>query len=390
MGKAIVTAARLGAVALCCVAAGCESVRDAVGLEKAPEGPAELRATWAVANTLRSESAVERTVREAEVSLQLNALFVQVRSRGDAWYAGGLEPRPAALAGTDFDPLDEAIDEGGDDVAVHAWINACLVADASDLPRDPRHVVLAHPEWLSVPEPLARDLWNLPPRDPAYVERLARYVTERRTQVEGLFADPAAPEYRAHVVRVVEDLCRRYEIAGVHLDYIRYPGPEWGCSRAALDQFRVEVDRELSLADRRDMAARAAKDPLSYARRYARRFDEFRRRAVSQFVAEIASAARAARPGIWITAATFPDLAAARDQKFQEWPVWLQRGDLDAACPMIYATRAELFTRQLRDAIAVRGRGQIWAGVGAWQLEASETARRVEEARAAGATGVVL
>ena len=369
---------------------GCESIKETVGLKETPKGPEELRATWVVSHTLRDEPAVEAIVAESEDRIGTNAMFVQARSRGDAYYQGGLEPLPKLLRGRSFDPLKEAISEGGSSVAVHAWINCCLVADASDLPRDPQHIVVAHPEWLAVPEALARELWSLPARDPSYVEKLARHVTERRTEVEGLFCDPAVPEYRAHVVRIVEDLCRRYDLAGVHFDYIRYAGPKWGYSRAALDQFRVEVDRELSAVERQDMASRVAKDPLVYTRRFARRFEQFRRDAVSRLVSEMARAARTTKPGIFVSAAVFPDLSAARDQKLQEWRTWLDRGDLDAACPMIYTTHPDQFAKLCRDAVNVRGRGKIWAGIGAWLLKAEEVAARVEVARKAGADGIVL
>jgi uncharacterized lipoprotein YddW (UPF0748 family) len=381
---------RVIALGALCALGGCESLQETVGLKETPKGPEELRATWVVAHTLRDEPAVEGILAEAEERVHANAVFVQARSRGDAYYQDGREPLAKVLRGRKFDPLAEAISEGGSDVAVHAWINCCLVADAAEIPRDPQHVVTANPEWLAVPEKLARELWNLPARDPSYVEKLARYVTERRTEVEGLFADPAVPAYRDHLVRIVEDLCRRYDLAGVHFDYIRYAGPQWGYSRAALDQFRVEVDRELKPVDRQDMANRVAKDPLVYTRRFANRFAQWRRDSVSRLVAELSAAARRTKPGIFVSAAVFPDLAAAREQKLQEWRVWLDRGDLDAACPMIYTTHPEQFEKQCRDAVAIRGRAKIWAGVGAWQLKADEIARRVDVVRRAGADGVVL
>ena len=74
----------------------------------------------------------------------------------------------------------------------------------------------------------------------------------------------------------------------------------------------------------------------------------------------------------------------------QDWPAWLARGDLDAACPMIYTTEAPKFEEQTKAAVAARGRGQIWAGMGAWKLDAPEIARRVDVTRKAGASGVVL
>jgi uncharacterized lipoprotein YddW (UPF0748 family) len=349
--------------------------------------PPEVRASWVVGNKLADAASVDQVVEEAR-AIRLNTLMVQVRARGDAIHRSALEPRAAHLEGRDADLLAETLRRTGGSIPVHAWVNACLVANADALPTDARHVTVAHPEWLSVPEELAAELWHRPPRDAAYRDALARYAAEHKTEVEGLFCDPVVPEYRAHVVAVARDLCTRYRIAGIHLDYIRYPNPKWGYSRAALDLFRVAVDRELPAAERTDMAARAAKDPLVYARRYPVRFAEFRRAGVTQLVEDVSRACRAS--GRMITAAVFPDVADARDKRFQEWTAWLERGLLDAACPMIYTTDPAKFEEQARAAVNARGRGAVWAGMGAWKLDAQEIARRVEVVRRSGASGVVL
>jgi uncharacterized lipoprotein YddW (UPF0748 family) len=311
-----------------------------------------------------------------------------VRARGDAIFRSSIEPWAMHLEGRGEDLLAETLARAGGDFEVHAWVNACLVANADALPQDSKHVSVAHPEWLSVPQDLAEELWHKPPKDPSYRDALARYASAHKNEVEGLFCDPIVPEYRAHVAAVVADICQRYRIAGIHLDYIRYPGPQWGFSRAALDHFRVAVDRELGAAERADMGERAARDPLVYARRYPVRFAEFRRAAVTRLVQEIARVCRA--KGVMITAAVFPDIADARDKRFQEWPLWLERGDLDAACPMIYTTDAAKFEEQARAAVGARGSGRIWAGMGAWKLDAHEIARRVDVIRRAGASGVLL
>ena len=349
-------------------------------------GPPEVRASWVVGTALTDTASVGRTVEEA-LAMRLNTLFVQVRARGDTIGASSLEPRALHLSGKD-DLVAETLRRAGGDLQVHAWVNACLVANADALPNDSRHVALAHPEWLSVPQELADDLWHESPRSPSYREALARYAAEHKNEVEGLFCDPAIPEYRAHVVAVVSELCDRYRLAGIHLDYIRYPGPKWGHSRAALDRFRADVDRELSATDRSDMARRANADPLAYTKRYPARFAAFRVSSVSKLVEEVSRACR--QKGVMLTAAVFPDIADAQQKRFQDWPAWLARGEIDAACPMIYTTDAAKFEEQAKAAVAARGAGRIWAGMGAWKLEAAEIARRVEVVRKAGASGVVL
>src|SRR5262249_50683760 len=110
----------------------------------------EVRALWVVRTTLTSPGAVATMVSSAKGS-GFNALLVQVRGRGDAYFQGGVEPRPAPLLSQpSFDPLAETIaraHEAG--LQVHAWVNVNLVAGL-EVPAAREHVVYRHPEWLMV------------------------------------------------------------------------------------------------------------------------------------------------------------------------------------------------------------------------------------------------
>ena len=80
-----------------------------------------------------------------------NALLVQVRGRGDAYYASRVEPRAEALVSQpqSFDPLATTIaaaHEAG--LRVHAWVNVDLVSSAAELPTSRDHIVYTHPDWL--------------------------------------------------------------------------------------------------------------------------------------------------------------------------------------------------------------------------------------------------
>src|SRR5688572_26220892 len=122
------------------VAAGASTVllvSRAEPLFTAPITPSgsEVRALWVVRTALTSSAAVEAMVRSAR-DAGFNTLIVQVRGRGDAYYVGGLEPRPPALAKhPTFDPLAEIIARARRaGLTVHAWVNVNLVANATELP----------------------------------------------------------------------------------------------------------------------------------------------------------------------------------------------------------------------------------------------------------------
>ena len=121
-----------------------------------------------------------------------NTLLVQVRGRGDAYFADGLEPRADGLAAqrADFDPLQTVITSArAEGLRVHAWVNVNLVASAAELPAGRGHIVYRHPEWLMVPRPLAVELARADVRSPEFLGRLARW-TRAADDVEGLFISP--------------------------------------------------------------------------------------------------------------------------------------------------------------------------------------------------------
>src|SRR5262249_5960241 len=150
------------------------------------------------------------------------------RGRGDAYYRGAREPRPPALAAQpSFDPLAATIEQAhGAGLKVQAWVNVNLVAGL-DLPAAREHVIYRHPEWLMVPRALANDLARVDPRSPEYVGRLLRYVRTRPTELEGLYVSPVPPAAADYAVEIVKDLAERYDIDGLHLDYVRYPDEDF-------------------------------------------------------------------------------------------------------------------------------------------------------------------
>ena len=333
----------------------------------------EVRALWVVRTGLTSPAEVDRVVEQAK-DAGFNTLIVQVRGRGDAFYSSQILPRSVLLQGEarDFDPLARLL--AGARVrglAVHAWINVLLSGNFGQ-PLPPRHELVLHPEWMMIPRSVAAPALH------ASGEARRRLVREaaQGSDAEGYYISPWAPGVSEHLEAVVRELARNYAVDGVHLDFIRYPGPEYDYSHPALLAFRPR---------------RAGRDLLAAPQAEPRAWDEQRCAGVTALVARLAAAARAARPGLLVTAAVVPDRATAVSQRFQDWPSWLAQGALDAVCPMIYTTDDRIFKRQVEDARSAAGPDKkVWAGVGAFRLDVEGVIEKVRLARAARVDGIVL
>ncbi|MEV5413427.1 family 10 glycosylhydrolase [Thermopolyspora sp. NPDC052614] len=138
------------------------------------------------------------------VSRRLNAVFVQVRPAGDAFYKSDLEPWSEFLTGKPdgdpgWDPLPFLISEAHKrGLEFHAWFNPYRAANDANTSRLPaNHPARQHPEWV--------------------------------VKYEGrIYYNPGLPEVRDHVTKVIKDVVQRYDVDGIHFDDYFYPYPSGG------------------------------------------------------------------------------------------------------------------------------------------------------------------
>jgi len=342
----------------------------------APGAPAsgELRGLWVVRTALVSPQAVDRAVDDA-TDAGFNALFVQVRGRGDAFYRSARASRSPLLERQprDFDPLARLLARAhARRIQVHGWVNVLLAAHfGQPLPRG--HVLEKHPDWAMVPKSAATAALV------ASDSRRLRLILEAgrsEGDVEGYYLSPAVPRVGDHLEGVVRELVRAYPLDGLHLDFVRYPGPTYDYSRAALEGFRRATGGS-------DLLGGPARNPAGW--------DDYRRQVLTALTTRLSDAARAERPGLVVSAAVAPDEAQAVNNKFQDWPRWLSSGVITALCPMTYTPDNELFRQQLESARErASGSQAVWAGIGAYRLDVAGIVEKVVLARQSGARGVVL
>jgi uncharacterized lipoprotein YddW (UPF0748 family) len=261
----------------------------------------ELRGLWVVRIAFVFLQAVDQVVDDAAAA-GFNALFVQVRGRGDAFYRSTLAPRSPLLERQrrDFDPLARLLVRArAKGIQVHGWVNLLLAAHfGQPLPRG--HVLEKHPDWAMVPKSAATAALVA-----SSSRRLELIMEAGRAEgdVEGYYFSPAVPRVGEHLEAVVRELVRAYPLDGLHLDFVRYPGPTYDYSRAALEGFR---------------RSGGGTDLLGGPERNPAGWDNYRRQLVTGLTTRLCDAARTERPGIVISAAVVPDEAQAVHHKFQD------------------------------------------------------------------------
>jgi len=352
----------------------------------------EVRGLWVLRSSLTSPQSITNLVRTARAS-GFNALFVQVRGRGEAFYQSAIDPRATDLAAqsSQFDPLGDVIAAAhAANMRVHAWVNVSLVSSAAQLPENRAHVVYRHPNWLMVPRAIVQDLKPIDGHSPAYAGKVSRWTRTQNDLVEGLYLSPILPEAADYTVSVVTELASRYALDGVHLDYLRYPNADFDYSRYAIAEFRTEIAPALPSPVRAALDKRAEIDPVAYPDALPVEWAQFRRARLSSLAMRLRSVVKRARPDAMVSAAVVPDADDAASNRLQDWRTWVESGILDAICPMAYTTDATVFAQQISGARAIAGARGVWAGIGAWRLSPEQTIQHISLARKAGAAGLVL
>lgn len=334
-----------------------------------------MRGIWVVRSSLTSPAQIRNVVDEAYAH-NFNTLFVQVRGRGDAYYDSKYEPRAEELSKEplSFDPLATVIKLAhAKGLQVHAWMNTCFVWGDTQLPKSPHHVVRCHPDWL------ARDASG-------------KYILGKSNDCEGAFLSPANLAARQHIHDVFIDVVRKYDIDGLHFDYVRYPNASYDYSTAALFRFRLECQPTLPSHEFSMLYRRNENDRLAFVHAMPQKWADFRRRQITDMVRDISRDTKSLKPWVEVSAAVFADSQDAYTLRGQDWKSWLRHGYLDAVIPMAYGANTLLVEHQIEDAVktATAAHRFAYAGLGSWHIPVASTIAKIDVARASGAQGTVL
>ena len=272
----------------------------------------EFRAAWiqAVNGQFRGipTEKLKQTLISQLNSLQeagINAIIFQVRPEADALYASQLEPWSRFLTGVQgqapnpyWDPMEFMIEECHKrGMEFHAWINPYRVKNKLDDELASTHIYNRHPEWFVV-----------------YGDQL--------------FFDPALPESREHICRVVGDIVRRYDIDAIHMDDYFYPYPASG----------VELDDQ--------------QDFMEYGKEFDN-IEDFRRDNVNKAIEAVHNLIVEKRPdvvfsispyGVWRNKADDPDGSDSSssitnyDDLYADIRLWCEKGWIDMVVPQLYAS----------------------------------------------------
>ncbi len=319
----------------------------------------EVRGLWVVRDTITTPAGARRMVEFADAN-DFNVLFVQVRGRGDAYYNSFFVPGPDSHPEIPdlFDPLALVIELAHErSIEVHAWINMYLTWSADTPPADPGHPLNERPEWFMV------SLGGL---------NMAHCAIDsvRNERCEGRYMSPMLEEVRGYLSRVATELLVTYNIDGIHLDYVRYPGREY--------DFHPRVQYEFSHmfgVDPRDVAyGNIAVDPMLH---YLGKWIEFRAEHIDRQIRSIKKRIEIVDDRVRLSAAVKAHADEAYYQFGQNWAGWLTEDIMDFVVTMSYYQDTASYHEVMEANLEKVDPRRIVGGIGVYRLNPQQTVEQM-------------
>lgn len=249
----------------------------------------------------------------------------------------------------DWDPLDVLCDEASRvGLEVHAW--NCVFAEGPH-----SNLMEQHPEAVGVDR-------NGKPTDDIFFDTSG-------------WACPVRPESQAYELAIYQEMIDNYDIAAVHIDYIRYKDE----TLCYCDYCRAAFKGEFGV------------DPVEIDFEHVNWSDwtEWRVAQITRFAAKVRERASAA--GKTVSAGVFADYPNCVWGVGQDWEDWGRRGLVDVMMPMNYTASASIAAKRTRNHVhALAGSCPLWEGL--YLRKATTTAMLVEQIERvleAGAQGIV-
>ena len=226
--------------------------------------------------------------------------------------------------------------------------------------------------------------WNMGHRTPAEIVKWMQ--DEKRTQISvgggsSRFLAPHIEENFNMEKEALLEIVRKYDVDGIHFDYIRYPDSKCDFSPSA----RASFEKTLG-----STVAKWPDDCRPGGKHYAA-YNLWRQDNISRLVEVVSREAHAAKPSIKVSAAVYGEWDGACEWVAQDAALWVRKGWLDFICPMNYSANSADFkdwlSRQLEITAPIL---PIYPGIGAYMTASPvDVAEQIRIARTIGADGFV-
>lgn len=263
----------------------------------------------------KTQKEIKETI-DKFVEIGINSIYLETFYHGYTIYPSSVakgygikSQRPEFI---DFDPLKSWVEVAHNKgIKVHCWIETFYVGAGTLEP-----VLSINPQWGNV--------------------QFAgiNYKTLKPSTIEpnSYFLDPANSEASEYVQKIIYEIVKNYNIDGINLDYIRYPGSlpiffpnfkdsTWGYTKLARAEFKSKYKID-------------PVDIILFSEDW-QNWEKYRQEKVNLMVEQVYKNVKKINPKVVLSTVIFPELAEAQKLKMQNWQEWVTNKYVDILTPII-------------------------------------------------------
>lgn len=212
--------------------------------------------------------------------------------------------------------------------------------------------------------------WNLGHEVPkAFVEtmRAAKRLQMSVAGVEERWLCPSNPENVKLEHDSLMEVARKYDIDGIHFDYIRYPGADHCFCPPCRQRFEKATAKPVTNWPKDVQMKGIRRDE----------WETWCQNNITTLVRMVSEDVHKLKPAMKVSAAVFRNWDTDRHWVMQDWKLWCERGYLDFVCPMDYTETDGTYEGWMKRQTELAGKAGLVPGIGASSTDNNLTADRV-------------
>ncbi|HPE95586.1 MAG TPA: family 10 glycosylhydrolase, partial [Bacillota bacterium] len=304
---------------------------------------AENRMAW-YAPMENSDASVESTVKLAK-QLGLNAIYIETWRGGETIYPTEVKWARQSAGFSGYDVLEGFVRIGHEyGIEIHCWVHNFFIGITADM-SDSEHITSLTKQYHLVTR-----------------SGCAYNPTQYGNFV---FLDPYTRECRDFVLDLYKEMITKYDIDGLHLDYMRYPEPN-NYSTSSRDDFGYNDD--IIAGFKAEYNTNVDPHNIYPGDKLWNDWCLYRERIINTFVTEVYDLVSETEPDLWISCAVFTDLSSVRQTIFQNCIEWINKGQIDEVFTMAYSSSVDYVVENTQDFISqIDDKCFYSVGLGAFQ-----------------------
>jgi uncharacterized lipoprotein YddW (UPF0748 family) len=330
----------------------------------------ERSGLWVVRYAITTKAEIDRVLSTA-IDLNITDIFFQIRALGYTYYNSQLEIKAESIEG-DFDPLQYVIAKSaGSGIRIHAWINMFYVWAGDQFPLNTNHIINKHRRYV---------LRN---------DDFPKYLTLKQDGHEGFFLDPRVNIVQNELLGLIQEIAGAYDIAGIHLDYYRYPSLSYSFTPASRTQHMLTniYDPWDIYESSQEYSKKRGFEVFLHADR------EYRKSLIgtlSRYLKTISDEMKHIKADLQLSVAVKPDPVEAKHRYFQDWLGWLKDNICDFVVLMNYRTKMSEFNAVLNQLREPKIKEKIIVGISTYNQEVKDVLKRLDATRKGEFSGFSL